>query len=303
MLYVASIGARTLRLDRAVSPFEVLQGATALALGFGGAARLVAAHGGSGFGLGIAALVLGVACYAVAFAFVERRAGPVTNFYFYSSAGGLLTLLGSRAALGDGRALFWCVLAIGGSLLGRRFDRTTLRYHGAAYLWAAGLATGLLPSASKALLGDPRDGLPLPTVAGFLTAAAALACGAVLAWDRKAQGWRRIPHGLVAALTTWVVAGILVGALTRAGQATVQAPLVATWRTTVLAALAVALAQLARQFALAEPARLVYPILALGGLKLVLEDVPAGRAATLFASFVVYGAALLVAPRLLRARG
>ena len=303
-LYLVSIAARTLRLDLSVCPFEVLQGATALAIGFGGAARLVTAHGGTGSGLGVAAVVLGSLCYAVAFAFVERRPGPATNFYFYSSAGGLLTLLGSRAILKTGgQALLWCALALLGCWLGRRFDRMTLRYHGAAYLCAAGLATGLLGSASRDLLGDPRAGLPLPSVPGFLAAATALACAAVLGGDRKAQGWRRVPHGLVAAWATWIVAGTLVAALAQAGDAAAQPAAVATLRTGVLAALAVALAVLTRRFALVELSWLVYPVLALGGFKLVAEDVPAGRAAALFLSFVLYGAALIAAPRLLRTKG
>ena len=43
---------------------------------------------------------------------------------------------------------------------------------------------------------------------------------------------------------------------------------------------------------------LVYPVLLVGAVKLLLEDVPAGRAATLVLSFALYGAALIVAPKL-----
>ena len=45
---------------------------------------------------------------------------------------------------------------------------------------------------------------------------------------------------------------------------------------------------------------LVYPLLALGGLKLLTEDLLSGRAATLSASFLLYGTALTLAPRLAR---
>jgi hypothetical protein len=303
-LYVASIAARTLLLQHAVRSFDVLQGSAAIVVGFGSAARLVAAHGGSGVGLGIGAIGLGAACYTVAFAFVERRAGSTPNFYFYSSAGGLLTLLGSHAILAtSAQALLWCLLAVSGSWLGRRLDRTTLRYHGTGYLWAAGLASGLLACASRALLWSPPEGLPLPTAAGFVTATTALVCVSVLGGDRKPRGWRRIPHGLVAGFTTWVAAGILVAGLAHAaGGAGSQPAIVATLRTAVLATLAVVLADLSRRHSLAEAAWLVYLILAIGGLKLVLEDVPAGRPITLFVSFVIYGAALLAAPRVLRTK-
>jgi hypothetical protein len=303
-LYLMSIAVRTLRLDRGVSPFEVLQGTTALALGFGGAARIVTAHGGTGSGLAVAAVVLGALCYGVAFTFVERRPGPATTFYFYSSAGGLLTLLGSLAILETGgQALLWCALALLGCWLGRGFDRMSLRYHGAAYLCAAGLVTGLFGSASRGLFGDPRAGLTLPSVWGLLAAATAIACTTVLGADKRAQAWRRVPQGLVAAWTTWILAGVLVSALAQASAAAAQPAVVATLRTGVLAALAVILAVLARRLALPELSWLVYPILAVGGFKLVAEDVPAGRAAALFLSFVLYGAALIAAPRLLRAKG
>ncbi|HZJ71796.1 MAG TPA: hypothetical protein VFF36_12765, partial [Planctomycetota bacterium] len=298
-LYLVSIAARTLRQDRPVSPFEVVQGAAALALGFGGAARLVTAHGGTGAGLSVATLVLGTLCYVVAFAFVERREGPATNFYFYCSAAFLLTLLGSRMVLGPaGRALLWSGLALLACWLGRGFDRMTLRYHGAAYVWAAGLASGLLGDASRGLLGDPRGGFPPPTAAGLVAAAAALACAGILGGDRTAHGWRRVPHGLVAAWASFAAAGIVAGAM--AGATAAAPPAVATLRTGILAALAVVLALLARRFALVELSWLVYPVLALGGFKLLAEDVPVGHAAAVFLSFVLYGAALIAAPRLLR---
>jgi hypothetical protein len=45
---------------------------------------------------------------------------------------------------------------------------------------------------------------------------------------------------------------------------------------------------------------LVYPILIAGGLKLLLEDIRAGRALTLFISFALYGGALILSPHLAR---
>ena len=43
-----------------------------------------------------------------------------------------------------------------------------------------------------------------------------------------------------------------------------------------------------------------YALVALGGAKLVLQDLPAGRPSTLVPSLALYGVALLLAPRLLR---
>ena len=303
-LYLPSIAARTLRLDHVAGPFDVLQGVAALAIGLGGAAHIVAAQGGSGLGLGLVATVLGALCYTVAFAFVERREGQGRNFYVYSSAGGLLTLLGSRAVLAPGgQAVLWCALGVAGVWLGRRLDRMTLRLHGTAYLWAAGLASGLVASVSNDLVGSARAGLLLPSIPGWLTTAAALGCFAILAGDDRVQGRRRIPHGLAAAFAAWIAAGTLVAVLVLPFEAAVGAAAIATIRTGVLATLAVVLAETARRFALVELAWLVYPVLLIGGFKLLAEDVPAGRPAALFLSFGLYGIALIVAPRLMRAKG
>jgi hypothetical protein len=47
---------------------------------------------------------------------------------------------------------------------------------------------------------------------------------------------------------------------------------------------------------------LVYPVLAAGGLNLLLEDIPAGWPATLVASLMFFGGALILAPALTRRR-
>ena len=74
----------------------------------------------------------------------------------------------------------------------------------------------------------------------------------------------------------------------------------ASVRTAILAAVAVLLASCGRLPWLAGLVRLAYPVLAFSALKLVFEDLPNGRPSTLVATFVLYGAALTVVPRLLR---
>ena len=69
-------------------------------------------------------------------------------------------------------------------------------------------------------------------------------------------------------------------------------------RTTILALAAVVLALLGRVPRLREAGWLVYPTLAVGGLKFFLDDLPNGRAGTLFVSLLVLGGALLLVSRL-----
>ena len=72
-------------------------------------------------------------------------------------------------------------------------------------------------------------------------------------------------------------------------------------RSAVLVALALGLAWLARR-GQPELAWLVYPLLALGAVKLLLHDVRTGRPATLVLSLGLYGSLLILLPRLLKAR-
>ncbi len=72
--------------------------------------------------------------------------------------------------------------------------------------------------------------------------------------------------------------------------------------TAILALVAFAAAWAGGRWALPELGWFVHPILVLGGLKLIAMDLPQGRPAALFVSFVLYGAALSLAPRLLRSR-
>jgi hypothetical protein len=64
----------------------------------------------------------------------------------------------------------------------------------------------------------------------------------------------------------------------------------------------VALAWTSRRRALPELGWFVYPLLAIGALKLVIEDLTQGNAAGLCLSLVFYGGALIGGPRLLRGK-
>jgi hypothetical protein len=300
VLYWAALTTRTLVRRRAVSPFEVLQGAATVLLGFGGAWRMLEAAAAPTALLAAAMLVTGAFGYAVAFAFVERRWGHDRNFYFYSTAGGVLSLLGSRLLLGPGLAPAWSVLALTVGTLARRFDRMTLRFHAAFYLWMAAGEAGLLRSALASFFGTHAEMLPAGAGAE-VTAAAAVASYSVLALDaRGARSWReRLPQAIAGATTAGILAGLLMRGL--AGLVASPASL-ATVRTAVLALSALGLAWAARRLRLVELGLLVYPVLALGGLKFLVQDLPDGRPLTLFASLALYGGALILGPRLLRGR-
>ena len=301
-LYLVSLAARTLRHGRPVTLFEATQGTLAVLLGFGGAFRVLTAEGGQAQALGALASLLGALGYAVAFAHAERRPGQGRNFYFYATAGGLL-LLGGTLALGLGSVLplVWTGLGAVGVGLGCRFARTTLRVHGALYLAAAALATGLVAAGGAALVGLPAR--ELTGVAGVAAVGAALAW-ALLAGERgTAPAGARLPRLLLALVLVLALADAV-----RAGLASALGARLATdpgaqavARSMVLVGLVLGLAWLVSR-GMPELVWLVYPLAAVGGLKLLLQDVREGRPVTLVLSLALYGTLLILLPRLLRTR-
>lgn len=299
-LYVAFLAARTLRLGRPVTLFEVAQGSLAVLLGFGGAWRALSAHGGSSTGPGVLALLLGALCYGAAFAFAERRPGQGRNFYFYSTAGGALTLAGANGvAPGSGLPFVLGGLGLLAGLFGRRFDRMTLRVHSALYLAAGAIECGLTVACARAIVGEATGALAPPA---WVAALAAAAGWLLLASDPGAPraGAARGPQLLLALLAVLAAGKALQASLwaVLGETALADAGFAAVARTAILAVLALALALASRRWPFPELTWLVYPLLALGGLKLVLQDLRHGRPATLVLSLALYGAVLVLAPRL-----
>ena len=301
-LYVVSLAARTLRRERPATLFEAAQGTLAVVLGFGGAWRVLDAHGGSTTGLGVLALLLGALCYGAAFAYAERRAGQGRNFYFYATAGGLLALGGANVvAFGPALPLALGGLGLAAAVFGRRFDRMTLRVHSAFYLVAGALESGLFVACARSLAGQSTG--PLPRLVWVAAVAAALGW-AVLATDPAAprSGAARAPQLLLATLAVFALGkGLQAGLWSALGERVAGDPgVAAVLRTAVLAALALALAWGARRGTWPELGWLVYPLVALGGIKLLLQDLRDGRPATLVVSLALYGAVLILAPRLMK---
>jgi hypothetical protein len=172
--------------------------------------------------------------------------------------------------------------------------------YGAGLLLVAAVASGLAGFVRHAFIGSPATGMPATdslVVLGLSAGATALLAVRVRA---GAGGPAR-----VAMFTLACVSIVAAGALAVLGLALVVAPdgepgRTAAVRGAVLAAASVLLASLRRLPTLAPLARLTYPVLAVAGLKLLIDDLPHGRPSTLVATFVLYGAALIIVPRILR---
>ena len=302
--HLASVAARTLLRGRDVNVFEVVQTAAALAVGFGGAVYVAQATGFGAAALAAMNLLFGAGCYGVAFAFLARQQGLRRNFYFYTSLGLILVLVSMALLLtGPTVALAWTALGVLTTWLALRTDRITLNSHAAVYVIAAASASGLLAAATAALVGSAEAPWPPMSPVSLVVLSGAVACWAIpMSRTAGTSVVGRVPRLLITIVLVWAAGGWLIGVIVLALRGAVgpaaDAGVVATVRTSVLAAAALALAWAGRSDRFRESAWLLYPVLAAGGLKLLVEDLPRSRPATLFIALAVYGGALILAPRL-----
>ena len=305
--YFGSIAIRTLVRGRDVLPFEVVQTGAMLVAGLGGA-MYVAWHTGLGtLALGLALVLLAQASYGVAFAFVDRRQGRGANFYFYTSLALVFALAGLGLLFrGPALGVLWAALAILAGWAARRFGRGTLAVHSVVYVLAATVPSGLA-SASWAGLFASSDAAWAP---------ARLAAWAVLVAIGLCWLLTTPLHGRAAGLgpdvSRWVLACLIAAsaagvsvvvarALLPAGWgAPLVAAMVATVRTGVLAVAAIVVAWLGRRAVTHEFGALLYPVLAWGALKLLIEDFRTSPPLLLVVAFALYGGALILGPRIAR---
>jgi hypothetical protein len=286
-IYLSSTIIRTLLRGFTFTAFETAQCALVFLIGVGGGLRL----SGQSSAAGALALACAAACYLVSFALLDRRGPHGRNFYTYSTFGILLALAGSRILLSGAAASgVWLALAIACIWAGGFFGRLTLQVHGAVYLLLALLSSGALEQAGAFLLGAVTwpGGKPAAIAAGALASAFCYLLAARHAPAGRGTSSLQAFRLVVAGALVWLTAGIAAGVLG------------ATLRTGVLAATALLLAWAGSRWNRLELSRLIYPVMIAGAYRLVMEDLHQDRKAALFLSLLLYGAALMLLPRLHR---
>jgi hypothetical protein len=285
-VYLASTTIRTLARGLGMRWFEIGQLLTVVALAIGSTLRLVHGTDAATFGIGAGCLAAAAGCYAASAMAEARRQSR--NCHAYAIFALLLALVAGRLLVtGLPLAALWSTLALGTTWFGERRGRNVLRVHGALYLAAAAVASGLMnwspPTASAALMA---------TFAA-LTYVLILRLRGVTTPE-----WpERVPSAIVAGLLCWSLVALTTGPWITSR---LPAPLGSTLRTVAISAAAIVLAWLGSRRRLKELVWLLYPWMAFGAIKLILEDFSHGQSATLFVSLLVYGAALTALPRLLR---
>jgi hypothetical protein len=307
-IYLSSVMARTLLRDRTFTTFETAQCILAFVIGVGGAIRL--APEGSHLTVAIAgfALLCGAACYAISFKLLARQASQGRNFYTYSTFGILLVVVGCRILLSDGSAaIAWFLLALACIGAGGFWTRLTLEVHGGVYLLLALMFSGALHQSARLLLGTDLwpESMPLALWTGAAMAGASYWLAKRFSRSMGESWTLRAFRVAMAASLVWLVAGIAAGSLTGTyhGLFGVAAgnPYCATLRTLAVVGVTLLLAAIGSRPNYRDFAQLVYPLMVLGGYRLLSDDLRQDRKTALFLSLLFYGATLIALPRLRRA--
>jgi hypothetical protein len=292
-IYLASTVYRTLIHELRITWFEIGQAIVALLISIGGALEVSRRATAASASVGVFCIVSGAACYLVAFGFLEHGERRQRNLYTYASFG-LALILTACYVLSSGVALAttWSLLALAAMWTGEHFERPSLCAHAAAYLFAGAMAAGLMGFGYNRMI-VPAARWPAPDAAILIVAVAA-ACSYAL--NRKIAGpARRLPAFVIGGLLCWVVMGLIAGAVAPADPGVLAAV-----RTATLCFVAILLAWAGTRWKRQELIWLLYPLVALGAVKLVAEDFRQGGALTVSLSLLFYGGALVLVPRLVR---
>jgi hypothetical protein len=256
-----------------------------------------------------AVLALALALFAAPLAGTVRRAfsrvGTPDAFEAVQMGAALFLLVFAVSRLtplaGLPPSLVWGLAGFAAAVAPVRAVGSAAPAYGAVLLVAAAFVSGLVAFAGHAFLGSPVAGRPSPD--SILVLSVSAVATALLARRVRAGPYGLAARGAMFALACVSIVGA--GALAEWGLALLVAPdgdpgRTASVRSAVLAAASVLLASCRRLPTLSPIARFATPVLAFSALKLLFEDLPHGRPSTLVATFVLYGAALMIVPRILR---
>jgi hypothetical protein len=298
-IYGASIGVRSFALRYPITIFEIGQAVIAFALASYGVLR--ATHGSIGQPLGATFMLLAAVCYwGSLFQFTEDSQARNRRVSATWAAALLLaaTFLLFSASL---RIPFLCAAAAATTLVYSRTRKLSLGMHASLYL-AAAAAVSTLPAYAAGALAENVPGVPDWRV--WIVAATAAMCYGLGTSTQQDQGRRRIlwvtPATLVGFTSAALAIAAIVGLASR--HLDLAASSLSVIRTVVICAVALSLGFLGSLQKRIELAWLAYAAVALGTLKLLVEDLRFGNAASLVVSLLFYGLILILLPRVTKRR-
>ena len=292
--YLASFAVRILLAKRPPAIFEGLQTLLVLLIGAAGA-RLIQPPGASNAVLLALAGAAAVGAYVAAVQ--ESGDSPPRRFGYFSSTALAIFLLFFPGLLSRPlAALLWSALALATAAAATRWRRPALAVHSTVYLSAAAISSGL-----AGWLWTISMASPLPP--GALAIVAAL-CGAVtyavMAGQEPRDRRVQIGAALGASLALLTLGGGLVFLAAIALDIGSRPVTLAILRSGVLALMTVGLAAVAARLKRQEIIWIAWALLAVGAVKILVQDVPSGRPGVIALSLVFYGLSLTLAPQFLR---
>lgn len=305
--FALSFAIRSHIQHRTMGAFEVAQGLLAIGIVFWTSHVASTSQAGSSTNfLGPLMLAMGIGSYCLAFT-PGTRSVRGRNFFFYTTVGLILIVGGSSLVMTPGKAAAaWSLLAVLMAFFSGRYSRVTLSLQCTLLLVAAGVASGIFATGFQSLTSSGVESWPTVGAWHLIVAAATVIC-LFMPVAQQSERWgvlAGLPQLIVLALSVWEVGGLMVALLAPviAGVPGPEADLgaLAALRTIILTVSAVTLALSSLHKRWPEARWLAYPLLALVGVKLILEDFPNGRPLTLFIALAVVGGALILVARLLR---
>ena len=293
-IYIASIGVRGFVLRYPITIFENVQGVIALALASYGMVR--ATHASIVRPLGGMLLLFAAICY---WGTLRRFADDIhsRNRRVSATWAAVLVLAGGLLLLpANFQVPFLSLVAIAASFLYIQTNKISLGIHASFYLTAAVCISPLPGYAANALAESVPHMPDWPIWVVVAGAAICYALGSRVREDRN----RRLLWVLPAGIIGFTVSAL--GVVTIAGLLPIRGELGASslsmLRTGVICAVALGFGILSSRDERVELGWLAYATVGLGTLKLFLEDLRFGNAASLVVSLFFYGLILILLPRL-----
>ena len=296
-IYGGSIGIRIFVRREAITYFDVGQGVLAFALATFGALR--ATGGAIAPALGALFLVLAAVCYwGALLRFVDD--GLRRNRRVSATWAAALLVAGSWPLLPSGLQLvFLCAAAVVAAFLYARTGKFSLGLHVSVYLAAATAVSPVLGYVVNTLAGSVGGGPPWSVWLVTVAAAVSYVVGAGHAEERTT---RRLLWVVPALLVGFAAAALAVSAIVgvAGGSAGLAASRLSVVRTIVGCAVALALAYAGARWKRVELGWVAYAAVGFGTLKLLLEDLRFGNAASLVVSLLFYGGVLILLARMMQ---
>jgi hypothetical protein len=301
-LSLASLVHRTFARSRPLRLFDAGQTLAGLSIGVLAGLRVGAVLGWSSAWVGALALALSLGAFVVALAVIPRKSASSVDFVFYSGLGVGLLFVGGAALTGPPfRGLLWAVFALAAASLARRIRPAPLRWYAAMLAWAGAAGCGVGELVYDGLISNATNPWALPDTATLVMVALVLGAYAATL-GRESPSAARVPAAILLVLPALAVTALAADAVHVAlGPRGTDPAFLASARTLSVVGMTMLLALGRRYLLQPELGWVAYLFLGLGGVKLLAEDLRRGRAATLVIAFALYGACLILVPRLTRA--